>query len=447
MLDKRPLRAATFRHLAAGYWVNELGNWFGEIALAILVFNRTRSALATAALFLTLRFLPALLAPLLTARVEVLRPRLVLATMYTLEGAFFAVMALLTRHFSLSVLLVLCALDGTLAITAKALTRGVSATWLLSHDGLRGGNAILNLGAMGSAALGPALAGAAVAWQGAPTALLIDAASFLLTAAVMATAPGLRVEIDRTAGFAGRLRGGLRVIRDHSAVRRLFVAIGLAMMLGSIVIPIEVIFAKATLHAGDRGYGFLLGAWGVGMIVGGAGFAVATEMSLIGLLGAGALLTAAGYTGLALSPTLLVACACSALGGVGNGVSWIAAVTAVQERIPISTQSGVMSVLEGLNQVMPAAGFVVGGALTAASSPRVAYAVSAAGIVLVVLIFALRPLDRIRLRPVEPEAGPRELSVPTNGQSVPGDLFRRQSAQTYRQELSTPARTLPVISQ
>ncbi len=54
-----------------------------------------------------------------------------------------------------------------------------------------------------------------------------------------------------------------------------------------------------------------------------------------------------------------------------------------------------MSVLEGLNQVMPAIGFAVGGAVTAATSPRVAYAVSAVGVAAVVLLAASRPSDRL----------------------------------------------------
>src|ERR1700735_4836026 len=99
MLDLRPLRSAGFRRLALGYWVNEFGNWIGEIALTILVYDRTRSPLGTAALFLALRFLPALLAPLLTTRVETLRPRDVLTVLYVLEAVLFACIAVVTRHF------------------------------------------------------------------------------------------------------------------------------------------------------------------------------------------------------------------------------------------------------------------------------------------------------------------------------------------------------------
>jgi len=47
-----PLRRPLFRRLATTYAVNELGDWMGIIALSVLVFDRTGSALATAALFL-----------------------------------------------------------------------------------------------------------------------------------------------------------------------------------------------------------------------------------------------------------------------------------------------------------------------------------------------------------------------------------------------------------
>ena len=432
----RPLRFATFRRLAAGYWVNEFGNWMGEIALAILVWDRTGSPLATAALFLALRLLPSLLAPLLTTRIEMLRPRFVLASLYLLEAVFFIWMALLTRHFSFAALLILCSLDGMLAITAKALTRGISATWLIRRDLLREGNAILNLGVMVSSALGPVLAGAVVAWKGASTALMIDAATFLATAAIVGTASGLVVESEREAQFRGRVRAGVDVLRSYVAVRRLLFAIAAVMLLGSIAVPIEVVFAKQTLHAGDRGYGLLLGAWGVGMIVGGSGFAMAAHVRLMRLLGAGTLLAVIGYAGLATSPTLAVACVFSAIGGTGNGAGWIAAVTAVQERIPVSTQSAVMAVLEGINQVMPATGFIAGGAVTALTSPRDAYAVSAAGMALVILAVALRPIDRIHLSQVESD----HADIRARAATMHGDASRGA------QEPAAPERTLTVTS-
>jgi len=46
----RPLRLPGFPNLGLAYLVNELGNWLGEIALAVLVYDQTGSPMATAAL-------------------------------------------------------------------------------------------------------------------------------------------------------------------------------------------------------------------------------------------------------------------------------------------------------------------------------------------------------------------------------------------------------------
>jgi predicted MFS family arabinose efflux permease len=393
MLDIRPLRSAGFRHLAAAYWINEFGNWVGEIALAIVVYDRTRSALGTATLFLAMRFAPAVLAPFLTTRIEALPPRIALTILYAVEAMFFAALAVVTHHFTLALVLLLVGLDGTLAITAKALTRSVVASELVRSGLLREGNGILNLGAMISTAGAPILASLVVTWKGASTALDIDAATFLLAALMSASASGLQVESDDDGGFRGRLRAGLTVIRTHSSVRRLLLGIAVVMLVCSAPVPIDVVFAKHTLHAGNAGYGLMLASWGVAMIFGGVAFTRAEEVRLTTLLGACTLLIAAAYIGIALSPSLAVACAFSALGGAGNGAGWIAAVTAVQERIPLNTQAAVMSVLEAINWLMPAVGFAIGGAVTALYSPRVAYVVAGAGVMVVLVVFAFRRID------------------------------------------------------
>ncbi len=395
MLDLRPLRLGSFRHLALGYWVNEFGTWIGEIALTILVYDHTHSPLETAALFLALRFLPAFLAPLLTAWVETLTPRIVLGVAYVVEGALFLGLAAVARAYTTPVILLLASLDGVLAITAKALTRSAVAASLKEQELLREGNGILNLGLMSSTACAPVLAGALVAWHGVRWALLVDAGTFLATALIIGTATGLHVQRDLGSDFSTRLRTGARVIRSRTAVRRLINVVALGMLLGAIPIPVEVIFAKHTLHAGNLGYGLLLGAWGVGTVVGAAAFTVASSVRLMTMLAIGALAIAAGYGGLALAPSLAIACIASAMGGAGNGAGWIAALTSIQERIPLDAQSAVMTLVEGLNQVAPAVGFVLGGVLTAAASPRLAYAVAAAGVLALLAAAAARPVDRV----------------------------------------------------
>lgn len=350
MLDLRPLRSASFRHLAAAGWVNEFGNWVGEIALAILVFDRTRSPLATAGLFLAMRFLPAVLAPLLAIRIETLQPRFVLGTIYIVEAGIFFALAAATDHFSLPLLLALAASDGVLAITSTALSRGTLATTMTELGLLREGNALINFGGMIVIAGAPALAGLMVASNGTATALRIDAGTFIVAALIIVAGRELRLASDDAQGFRERVRAGLGTLRSHPTISRLLIAISLVIALGSVALPVEVVFAKQVLHAGDSGYGLLLTAWGAGMIVGAFAFTVLREVRLPTMLAVGTSLIVVGYCGLAAAPTLFVACAFSCVGGAGNSAAWVAAGTALQERTPLTRQAAVMAVLEALTK-------------------------------------------------------------------------------------------------
>src|SRR3954469_20216999 len=95
-----PLRKPQFRRLALSYAVNELGDWMGIVALSVLVFDQTGSAMATVALFLGTGFLPALLAPIVVVRAEQPRPRIALPVIYCGEAAAFGLLALFADHFS-----------------------------------------------------------------------------------------------------------------------------------------------------------------------------------------------------------------------------------------------------------------------------------------------------------------------------------------------------------
>jgi MFS family permease len=431
MLDVRPLRSASFRHLAAASWVNEFGNWVGEIALAILVWDHTRSPIATAALFLALRFLPALLAPLLAVRLETGSARLALTLMYLVEAGLLAALAIVARHFSLPLLLALAGLDGVLSITTSALSRSALVTVLTRQSLLRAGNALLNFGGMLVIAGAPAVSGLLVASHGVVPALEVDVATFLVAALIIATsARGLPIASDREAPYRERLRAGLGTLRTRPTVRRLLVAIALVIALGSVAIPVEVMFAKDTLHAGDSGYGLLLTSWGVGMVGGAFAFATLKELALTTVLAVSTVLIAAGYLGLAVAPTLAIACGFSLLGGSGNSAAWVAASTALQERIPLKRQPALMALLAASNQLMPAIGFIVGGAVAALSSPRIAYAISGAGVAGILLAFTIWPIDRVQLAAVQ-HSGEQEIGQPEDGETQePGALARNNYSPT-----------------
>lgn len=388
----RPLRLPGFPALGGAYFVNELGNWLGEIALAVLVFEATGSPIATAALFFGIHFTPAFVGPPIVARLESLPARITLPALYAAEAVAFAVLALLASDFSLVVVLALATFDGAIASAARALTRA-SATAVLAPAGqLREGNALLNVAFTIGAAGGPALAGLVVATAGVETALLADAASFLAVAVLLGATRRLpRPDVEESEGdWRERLRLGLSYVKRRPALRRLLFAQAAAFIFFALVIPIEVVFAKDTLGAGDAGYGALLASWGSGMVLGSLLFAGLGRISLPVLLAASTVAIGVAYLGTAIAPTLLVACVASVVGGLGNGIQWIALVTAVQELTRATYQARVLSLLEALASAMPGIGFMLGGAIAAIFDPRLAYAVAGAGVVLVLIIAATR---------------------------------------------------------
>jgi hypothetical protein len=162
----------------------------------------------------------------------------------------------------------------------------------------------------------------------------------------------------------------------------------------TISVPVEVVFAQHTLHAGAAGYGGLLSAWGGGAVAGAAVYARWRGLPSRELIVLGAAALGAGFLVMAVSPTIAVALVGAAVAGVGNGIEAVAARTALQELVEERWMALMMSLNDSLFQCVPGAGILLGGALTALGSPRTALAVAGVGSLLVtgVAWFALAPL-------------------------------------------------------
>lgn len=389
-----PLRNSAFRRLLISYTVNELGDSVGVVALAVLVYDRTRDPLATTLLFLFARFVPAFLSPALTAHLDRRSLRRVLGALYLAEAVAFVALAVLSGSFWLPAVLALALVDGTLALTGRGLTRGAIAV-VLERDGLlREGNALINIGFAASSVLGAALGGLLVAASGVATALLIDAASFALIALLMATSPGLPPAHVEASGFRTRLREGLGHAWRHRPARVLLGGQAIAMILFTLIVPIEVVYAEETLAAGAAGYGWLLSAWGAGIVLGSLVYVRVKEGPASWLILTSTATIGVAYCGMAAAPSLLVACSWAVLGGAGNGVQYVSVVTAIQERTPPALQARISGLFESIGAAMPGIGFLLGGLLTEIASPRLAFAVAGGGL-LVLLALGWVPARRM----------------------------------------------------
>lgn len=387
-----PLRVRPFGRLLGSYTINDLGDSIGIVALSVLVYDRTESVAPTAGFFLVAKFLPALLATGLTAHLDRFGLRRTLPSIYGVEALTFLALAGLADEdrFFLPLVLALGLIDGTLAITGRGLTRGAVAVLLQPRQMISEGNALMNLGFAASSVFGAALAGGLIAAWGVEAALLVDAASFAVIAIVLAAATDLPQpeHLDRTPWHA-RFLDGLEFARDNRLVRTLLIGQSLALVCFTIVVPIEVIYAKESLGTTSAGFGLLLSSWGAGIVIGSLLFLWLKNYAGLAMILLSSAAVGLAYLGMAQAQTLAVACAFSVVGGAGNGVQWVAVMTKLQQATPAAYQARMSGLLESLGAAVPGAGFLLGGTIVALGSPRTAFAVAGGGILLLVLAAAL----------------------------------------------------------
>lgn len=372
------MRISAFRRLLAAYVFNELAWAVGSLALSVLVYRRTGSAIGSTAYFLCSQFLPALLSPPVVARIDRRPPDRLLPLLYGTEAVLFGILAVLTSRFSLVPVLVVSALDGLVAIVARAMAVAARAQVLRPLDMLPEGNALSNTLFGICFMLGPLLGGAIVVAGGTVAALLVNCGFFAVMAALLATA-GLPGATDAEGPSEGRLRAAIAYARNDRPLRALllFQAVGFACY--TISVPITVVYTQHTLHSGAGGYGAVLSTWGGGAIVGGLLMARFRRRSPVILLGASAVALAIGFGTMAVAPTLAVALVGAAIGGVGNGLEVGAASLAIQERTTDTWMALVVTLYQSISALAPGVGFLAGGLITQLAGSRTAFATAAIG--------------------------------------------------------------------
>ena len=292
-------------------------------------------------------------------------------------------------------MLVLALVDGVAALTARSLARAATVSVTSAVGLLREGNAVANAAFSVCFMLGPAIGGAVVAAGGTSAALIADGCLFGLIGLTLATARDLPEPSPTRASAKGRVRAAFQYAREHVVISRLLILQVFGVLFFTISVPVEVVFAEHSLHAGSAGYGGLLSAWGAGAVAGAAIYARWRALPSRSLIVIGAASLGIGFVVMAVAPTLAVAIVGAAFAGVGNGVEAVAARTALQEETEERWMALMMSLNESLFQSVPGVGILLGGTITALGSPRTALAVAGAGSLAVTAAawFALAPLS------------------------------------------------------
>ena len=358
-----------------------LGDSLGLVALMLHVADTTGQALAVALLLLAGDFAPALLGPLAGTVADRLDRRRVLVGCELLQGALVLATALWLPP--LPGLLALVGLRAVAGQVFQPASRAAVPALVPGRD-LERANAAVGVATNGGETLGPLVAALLLPVLEVRGVLLVDAATFLVSAALLAFLPamGTTPGLGRQASFLADARAGLGYVRAEPTVRAViggYVAIVACNGIDDVAL---VFLATDTLGGGERAVGLLLAAVGVGLLAGYALLARARgRLPMAALLLAGFAVSSAGNLLTGLAWAVAAAFAVQAVRGLGIAALDVAATTLLQRSVPARLLGRVFGSLDGGIGGAAAVAYLVGGLLLDHTGPRVAFvAAGAAGL-------------------------------------------------------------------
>jgi predicted MFS family arabinose efflux permease len=359
------LKNRSFRRLVAALAASQIGDWLYNVALLMLVFDCTGSALWVA-LTTAARVVPLVaLGPLGGVVADRFDRRRVMIASDLVRMGLMAVLGIVAIAGLPIVLVPLLAAAATAAASPYLPSVAATTPRLVADADLPAANALRSAIGAAGIVVGPALGAVLLVVASPGTAILVNAGTFAVSAVLVAS-------IARGPAFAPGVEGGsgasvLSDLREGAAALGRSVPILLAV---GADVAVSVVYGAQTVLlvllgrelGGGDGYGLLIAAIGAGGLAGAGlgGRAAATHRSTAVLVGA-LLAVAVAMALLGVSTSLPVAMALAAVGGSGAVVVEVLAETRMQRLL----DEAVLARAYGLALPAALAGIVAGALLAA----------------------------------------------------------------------------------
>ena len=375
-----------FRYLYASLALSQAGDQLSAVAVSVLVFDRTGSALLTALAYAS-AWLPGIIAgPVLGPLTDWLPRRTVLVACDLTRAGLLCLLAV--PGMSATAVIVLLYVTHTFRSPFTA-ARSALLPDVLDGDAYIAGNGLCNVTQQVAQVVGFAAGGIIVTWLRPSGALLLDAATFVISAGLIGAGVRPRPTAVSSRGRPRLLGESVEALRqvfgDHwSRGCLLLVCFGLALPYGSeaVVYPLA-----RELGGGAEVAGLLLAAPGIGYIFG----AVLLTRVLSGrtrdrLLVPFAVLSSAVLAPALLSPPIPVLVVLFFLLGFGSAFS-VPLNAMFAQRLNAEHRGRIMAIAISGILAMQGTGFLLAGALADAGL-QPATAVGLIGVVGVAVVIA-----------------------------------------------------------
>ena len=381
-----------FRTLYAANAVSQLGDWFNVVALFSLLLELTGKGEAVAFALLT-RFVPMFLAgPAAGVVADRLSRRAIMIVSDVLRAGLVLCLLFIRRPEQAWIAYAVVAAHSLVSAFFEPAQQAMLPNLVTEADYPLAATLENSLWAA-TLAVGSALGGVALAVVGRDLAFAADAASFLVSAALIARLPtGYAKRADRQAlemveearapgsqieNLLGirDLREGVAYVRSHRRVRALLaVKASFGLTLGGVLVLLAWFGEKVFAQGNGAGIAVLWTARGVGSFAGPfAAFRISgtDERGLRrGISGAFALL-AICYVGFALSPAIGFAAVALAVANAGGSILWTSGSTLLQRIVPDAVRGRVAAAeIGGFMLALSASTLATGLLLDRDVSPR-----------------------------------------------------------------------------
>ncbi len=395
-----------FRALWYGQGLSLLGDQLAQVALAVLVYERTRSPLATAAVY-ALTYLPSIAGgPLLAGLADRFARRGVMVACDLLRAALVGVMALPFIPFP-----VLCGLVFLVVLLSAPFSAARAALLpeVLEGDRYVVGSALQNMTNQAVQMLGFAAGGALIAGMGPYRALALDAATFVGSALILLAGvrrrPAAGQDGDKPSMWTMTTAGARLVFGD----KKLRTLVLFAWLCGFYILPEGIAVPYAVeLYTGVLPIpvitGLLMAAMPTGTVLGAFLFSrFVSPPGRLRLMGWMAMLSCAPLIVTAMRPPLEVVLAAWMLSGVG-GAYQLAANAAFVQRVPSEQRGQAFGLVHSGLMAVQGIGILAGGYAAERLGPEPVVALAGIAGLTVAAVLALiwtesRSDARSRMRP------------------------------------------------
>lgn len=288
------LRQHNFALLWFGQLVSSVGDWVLLIALPFYVYEQTGSALATGTMVIVENLPNLLFSSLAGVFVDQWDRKRTMVIADLLRAAVLLLLPLLGSSGRLWIVYPVAFASSTITqffIPAKS----ALIPRLVGRQHLIEANTLNSLGDHLTSLIGPALGGVFLGLLGLTGVVLIDAASYLISGALIffislpAAPPEEQADATTRPTVWRDWLAGLRLVKSERLIAALFAVMGVAMLGQGIIGVLWVVFVREILQGSALEYGWVQVAVAVGGLIGGLVMGYAGKMlppgRLIGLSG------------------------------------------------------------------------------------------------------------------------------------------------------------------